>query len=692
MSIPTSGLICHLDFSNPSSYPGSGTAVYDLTVNGNDFAFQNTNFTYTTTYGGEVLIDSTNILKTTSPLFGFLYGTTAVSINMWMQLNTEGGSDLSMFAALNDTGGSGSHNVLFFGTQTGPTIFFNDNTDTRFQNTTFPLNTWKMITLTKPANGGSDSVKMYIDGSQINFTSGGTSTPIDLASSNSFIDSVVANLGVWSCDMTVGEYAIYDTELSSTDVTTYYNSTAARFNGIYAKYDFQDPACYSGSGSTVYDLVGNTDLDVASGNWIDGPLSFWNLQGNTVLQNVAPPAQFENNVFTVNCWYAGGFTNPSFYASVWGIGLNSPNAMPILSTQADYSLNIQWSYGYNLVPYTPSDVDWHLYTFVSTGSSTVLYVDGALIGSVASVGTIATSGGFTRLRLGCSTDAGGSAAENAYGKLGYWDYYSVGLDAGQVLDVYNATKAPYLANPYQGLKHSYDFSDPACYPGSGTSVNDLVLNADLIANNSPVFGGTGQSKYFEFNGDGSKYIYNAATVPGLGDTFSLNMWFQFDTTGAVLCPWAAGLNDGASGNAPFFSLNYVGTGRLNNGFNYGVSYAASGVLTTGTWYMATTTCNGTTNKLYIDGTEVASAAQGTGSWPSGGFIIGQNINSGGGPGGFEIMDGKVALIDVYDVTLSAGDISNIYTNESTRFGITPPPPPSYVGILGGRQFNQGFNG
>jgi hypothetical protein len=215
---------------------------------------------------------------------------------------------------------------------------------------------------------------------------------------------------------------------------------------IFAQYDFQNPSSYSGSGNTVYDLQGSTNLDVGNGNWVSGAINYWDLQGNTNLQNIAPSSTFNSNVFTINVWWYAGFTNPGFFASVWGLGINGPGTMPILSTQQTGGINIQWSFGVNAVSYTPT-VDWHMYTFVSTGSATILYVDGAYVGQVNAVGSIGLISGVTRLRLGCSSDGSGNPGENAYGRIGYWDYYTAGLNAGEVLDVYNATNAPYAPPP-----------------------------------------------------------------------------------------------------------------------------------------------------------------------------------------------------------------------------------------------------
>lgn len=458
--------------------------------------------------------------------------------------------------------------------------------------------------------------------------------------------------------------------------------------GLVTKLDFSDPSCYSGSGSTVYDLVGNNDFDILNSPTFvsDGQKSYFQFTASTnKLQTITPVDVTSITVFTFSVW-AMSTGGSSAVQVVFGSGLNGPaGGVPhiALNVAAPNVVNATFGYGVsNAVGSAINQNQWYLLTMTCDGTTNKIYVNGTLAGSAAR-GTGSIGVDPTNLVIGQYSDV-----ENSLpwiGRVGAYYYYDTALSATDVLNLYNSTYLRFSGNQVA----IYDFSDSVCYPGSGSTVFDLSASEyDLTISGSPTFGGTGQSKYFEFNGNAANVIYRSSTG-GLGDTFSVNMWFQFDTTASVMAPWAAGLNNSSSGNAPFFSINYLGAGVLNDGFNYGVSYASSSALSTGTWYMATSTYDGTTNKLYINGALVDTEAQGTGTWPSGGFVIGQNINAGGSPGGFEVMDGKIAILEIFNTTFSAGEISTIYTNESSRFGISPPV---YQGIVGGRQFAQGFNG
>jgi hypothetical protein len=215
--------------------------------------------------------------------------------------------------------------------------------------------------------------------------------------------------------------------------------------GLIVEYDFQNGS-YSGSGTTITDLVSpQTNLTVGNGHWIAGSPNYWDLQGDTNLLNTSPGGSFNQTTFTINCWYYPGFTNPGFYCTVWSLGTAGNPTRPMLATEADGDMNIQWNNGYAAIPYIPT-IAWHLFTFVSNGTTTTLYVDGALVGSSSSgSGTV---GGSAPIRLGCGTDSdANNATEFAYGRIGYWSYYDIALNSTNVSDLYNATQSSYAPAP-----------------------------------------------------------------------------------------------------------------------------------------------------------------------------------------------------------------------------------------------------
>jgi hypothetical protein len=74
------GLVFHLDASTPESYPGSGTAWYDLSGNGYDGTLTN-GPTYSSNNGGYIVFDGTNDYVTTADVN---HGTSEFTLEVWV--------------------------------------------------------------------------------------------------------------------------------------------------------------------------------------------------------------------------------------------------------------------------------------------------------------------------------------------------------------------------------------------------------------------------------------------------------------------------------------------------------------------------------------------------------------------------------------------------------------------------------
>ncbi len=219
------------------------------------------------------------------------------------------------------------------------------------------------------------------------------------------------------------------------------------YPSAYVEYDFQNPATYSGSGNTVYDLQSNVNLEVISGAWVSGSPNYWDLNSTTELRNTNPGAGFASTVFTVNCWYY--YDTPiAAYSSVWGIGLDGLGTMPVLSVPQVGNSNIQWSFGQGFIDAGVVS-GWNLFTFWSNATDTELYLNGAFVNTVNFVGSISSP--YT-IRLGCASNSSNAAYQPAEGRLGAWSYYNTALTAGNISDIYDAQAGQYGLGPgpYQG--------------------------------------------------------------------------------------------------------------------------------------------------------------------------------------------------------------------------------------------------
>lgn len=103
-SLPTGGLVCHLDVTNFRSYPGAAPTIFDLSGQGNNLTLFNTP-TYADTQGGKAFtFNGTNQygqIQNTGSLSNFTSGMTVIAVanmgtaNTWARLIDFGGGPTS---------------------------------------------------------------------------------------------------------------------------------------------------------------------------------------------------------------------------------------------------------------------------------------------------------------------------------------------------------------------------------------------------------------------------------------------------------------------------------------------------------------------------------------------------------------------------------------------------------------------
>ena len=442
---------------------------------------------------------------------------------------------------------------------------------------------------------------------------------------------------------------------------------------IRIDYDFSNPACYSGSGSTVFNLApfpllkaSTNGLFVSQGNSSYFSFSGTNVGGTNLV------TEFFNtisNTFTFNIWCQMQGTasdKPIFhYAGPYGLNFRG-------NTGATGTFNARMvgpGYGPSISSASSNDT-WFLFTIWCDATTFKLYRNGVLVSSGAFTGSL--PGGQNYISLG-----GFGLQNNAKCKIARFQYYTAALDDADILQYFNDTKLYFPAN-------RYDFSETQSYPGTGNTVFDMAGSLNLpLSYTPPVFVGAGTSSYFQFDGT-QKYIgYDAsANITGLGSTFSINLWTQ--TTGNALygVPFSAGyvLN---LGRGPSFLYPY-GSGVMNASFLYNFGSIDSTDNPINTWQMWTYIADGTNATLYRNGINVGTDAQDGAYWADGAFVFGNLY------GGTNFYDGKTALLSVYNTAIGSTDVLALYNLQESRFP-SPAPPPPYAGSFGGRQFAQGFH-
>jgi hypothetical protein len=242
----------------------------------------------------------------------------------------------------------------------------------------------------------------------------------------------------------------------------------------------------------------------------------------------------------------------------------------------------------------------------------------------------------------------------------------------------------------------YDFSDPTCYPGTGTSVTNLT-NAATFLGTLTGAGFSSLTNSFQFDAVGEYIslddinlsnnftyitVFNRATPISPPEVYYQQTLFSTPFRGS----WD---------QLPYFGV-YLSYDFNNSVFNFNTNTSTNYVLKTfaatntiGDWNVAAVTFSSGTANLYIDGVYVANA---TGMPSTIDLGIATQTCIGNYASFHAVADGQftgqIAAFEAYNTVLSAGEISTISEDYLNRY--YPPAPGGPV--MGGRIFGEGFNG
>lgn len=219
-----------------------------------------------------------------------------------------------------------------------------------------------------------------------------------------------------------------------------------------------------------------------------------------------------------------------------------------------------------------------------------------------------------------------------------------------------AAAAPAAGIVTNGLILYFDTTNSACYPGSGTSVFNLVAGQAITG--SLVNGVTYKNGYLQFNGT-NQYMDVPATSldyrTGTSTVMGASRYADTTGNGRVIASVNVSTSNWLLGHFNDTTLNYYagGTIQLNNGPN------------DTNWRIYAGTANTSTDKwsLYVNGAvnTLDSAGGATGPY---GFGVGRNSN------GTEYSSGSLAILMLYNRVLSGAEITQNYDALKSVVGLT----------------------
>jgi len=216
-----------------------------------------------------------------------------------------------------------------------------------------------------------------------------------------------------------------------------------------------------------------------------------------------------------------------------------------------------------------------------------------------------------------------------------------------------------------GLTFAVDVLSENCYPGSGTTVTDLMGSRSGTLTNGPTIG-TSPTKHINFDGSNDYLLYSNYIPSELTtNSYSLEFWFTNNAGGGYegVFGMGAGFQIYARGSKVeiFQSNNGGGTYNVVNGSTNSTSLGSEG-----DWNCAVLHRSGTTITFFINGAadgQVTSVNDNMGVGSATDMLIGSYSTTAYRYGGL------LGPVRIYNRALTVAEINQNFNQQRRRFGI-----------------------
>ena len=443
-SFNSNGALLYVDAGRSASYSGTGTTWTDLSSNTNPATLVGSP-TYNSAYSGYLTFNGTGsqYASTTAAKFNQTYTGKTVIVAARI---TAGAFSAGTFRCLFGTNsGARNFNTYVYSPSSGVyQMHYSANNVGGFSNNlSVTPGQWAVFAITHTTGG---LVTYYLNGVAV-----GTNTGITFAQYASNNGEYIG-LGdnYWYGDISV--CAVYGRALSSDEILQNYNAIKDRFSyvtsGLQLHYNPDLSSSYSGSGTTVNDISGNSLNGTMSNITYTDPYFTYNGTNSTV--SVPDNAALEPGTgdFTLEAWV--------YYSVLTG------SSRCVVGKTDNGGLAASWSYGLRTGPtgitylevgngttsitsptYTVSTGQWYqiLGVWTNVASNSIeFYVNGTSQGSLShSFASVKNS--TNPLYIGSYN--GGEYNQWFNGRTGIVRMYNRALSAAEVTQNYNANKATY---------------------------------------------------------------------------------------------------------------------------------------------------------------------------------------------------------------------------------------------------------
>lgn len=428
--------------------------------------------------------------------------------------------------------------------------------------------------------------------------------------------------------------------------------------------DANNVSSYSGTGTTVADLSGNSrtqNLSSASAYTVLNGVKCFDFSSTYVMRAASATPTLPTSGFTYIAW-ARMISSSAGYRTLFR---TSPNDHPIVINIGTNTLGLydNTAAAFYSASYDVSSLvnTWAQWAVTGDSSGQTFYINGQQVGTVSGQTAAGNSHDYT----------GGVPAPNQqpFGYVANMELYTTKLTQEQILqNYYNQLHTFTLPNIVtSNLVLWYDPSFATSYPGTGTTVYNLA-NSSLSGTMSNV---TYTSPYFAYNGTSSQVTVadNALLEPGPGD-WTMEVWVnQTVTTGSQVI--LGKFDPGGGSQDVSYAIRVIG-GSVRADFGNGTTAVSTAnySLTAGTWtqlvYVFTNVAN---NNIitYVNGVQQSTTTHSFASI----LNTTANLYLGSYNGGeySQYFNGRIGVTRLYNTALSAADVLQNYNADRADYGL-----------------------
>ena len=654
--INADGLWVYVDANQPTSYPQTGNSWYDLSgkgingtlINGSSWdsvgaiSFDGVDDYVNLGSGNNILPLPSHSLEawvkspglgsgmSTGAIFGITYG-------LIVQIGSSG--ELTYYAYTTD----GASQVLLFGiNSTGVNLFDNK---------------WHHVICTRD----SSNVNIYIDGN-LNTTSGngGSWSGTNVWSAmDCWIGNNPNNIYYYYKGL-INSSKIYKRALSLAEVKQNYYQAPIVTDGLVLAVDAGNLVSYESGSTTTYSLTGSISGSLINGvGYLPSYGGAWNFDSvddrifiNTNL-SISSSFTIEYAVLIKELPTAGEYN----YIFLNGVGYQN-NGVYAEFGSGYYSIcTVNSSSAANAVVLSNPQANVVYYATATYENRTLKgYINGNLV-STNNLNFDPVNGSNNTLNIG------------AYGPfvIPFWRFYNKSLSAAEVQQNYEATKYKFQGQQIvtNGLIVNLDAANKDSYPGTGTTWYDLSgngYNGSKQGTQSPTYPLWNTTGYFIFSGGTLGTNFSSFYVPGLPAFSGLSVFAWVRTSDGsesktILRMQNSDFELSMNGSTQLFYAAGANYDNINTTYN--LNFAD------GNWHYMGLTYDGNNLKAYWEGSNVSNNTRGSVvNTEAGDLNIGTRNDA-----YYQHFIGDIAVIQIYNRTLSAAEITQNYNATKIRFGL-----------------------